>query len=578
MPALVTNKFRIHNAKQFVEAFDEVSYSSGGTVTDSSGLLNTNMYLFIGKVTAWSDDTTPPTPTDAVANTHYENWRDMIAAKKITSSDVSHVVPRKNWTNNTSYFAYTHAEADLHSQDFYVMTDVYNVYKCLANSDTTSAGAVASTSTVKPTGTGTSIIKTSDGYQWKFMYQISAADALKFVTPNYIPVDTVRRANGYLANTYDNSPGQNQYDVEVAAGSSGNGSIETVHLTTRGSGYLGEAGTLTAVTNSSTFTIAGAAFVNDDCIVNNDIYMTSGNASGQGGTIIDFVTSSKVVTINTSGGGTAVGFANTPAATDTYTIGPKVVVSGDGQGANVKCTVNASGAVNAVGIIAGGNNYSNATISIVANTSQSGTLSNPSPAAALTPIVGPAGGHGSDAVKELGGYYVITNARLEYSESNNFTTNNDFRKVGLVAQPKFANGDFATSSVIDQATTIVLSSWNGTQYSADELITGATSGCTGRVVDFTGNNTLRMTDIIPSGNSTTAGYNGVYGYFTNTEIIAANTTGAGGSGASATANGSGAISGGDLTRFSGDVLYVENRSPVTRASDQIEDIKLVVEF
>ena len=25
MPAIVTNKFRIHNAKQFVEAFDEVS-------------------------------------------------------------------------------------------------------------------------------------------------------------------------------------------------------------------------------------------------------------------------------------------------------------------------------------------------------------------------------------------------------------------------------------------------------------------------------------------------------------------------------------------------------------------------
>ena len=577
MPALVTNKFRLHNAKQFVEAFDEVSFSSGGTVTDSSGLLNTNMYLFIGKVTAWDDDSTPPSPTDAVANTYYGNWRDMIAAKKITSSDVSHTIPRKNWTNNTSYFAYTHAEADLFSQDFYVMTDVYNVYKCLANSDTTSAGAVASTSTVKPTGTGTSIVKTADGYQWKFMYQISAADALKFVTPNYIPVDKVRRANGYLANTYDNSPGQNQYDVEVAAGSSGNGSIETIHLTTRGANYLGESGSLTAVTNSSTFTISGATFVNNDCIVNNDIYMTSGDAAGQGGTIIDFVTSSKVVTINTNNGGTAVGLANTPAAADTYTIGPKVVVSGDGQAANVKCTVNASGSINAVGIIAGGNTYSNATISIVANAAQSGTLSNPT-VGALTPIIGPAGGHGSDAVRELGGYYVVTNARLEYSESNNFTTNNDFRKVGLLAQPKYANGDFATASVLDQATTIVLSSWNGTQYSADELITGATSGCTGRVVDFTGNNTLRMSDIIPSGNSIVAGFNGVYGYFSNAEVIAANTTGAGGSGASATANGSGAVTGGDLTRFSGDILYVENRSPVTRASDQIEDIKIVVEF
>ncbi len=183
-----------------------------------------------------------------------------------------------------------------------------------------------------------------------------------------------------------------------------------------------------------------------------------------------------------------------------------------------------------------------------------------------------------DAVKELGGYYVLTNARLEYSESNNFTTNNDFRKVGLLAQPKWANGDFSTASVIDQATTVVITSWNGTQYAADELVTGSTSGATGRVIDYTSNNTLRLSDIVPAGNSSTAGYNGIYGYFTNSEVIAANSVGTGGSGASATANGSGAVTGGDLSRFSGDILYVENRSPVTRASDQIEDVKLIIEF
>ena len=152
MAALVTNKFRIHNAKQFIEAFDEVSFTSGAAVTDSSGLLNSNMYLFIGKVTGWSDDASPPSPTDSVANTHYENWRDMIAAKKITSSDVSHAIPRKNWTNNTNYIAYTDNTSTLHSQDFYVMTTDFNVYKCLANNDTTSAGAVGTTSTVQPTG------------------------------------------------------------------------------------------------------------------------------------------------------------------------------------------------------------------------------------------------------------------------------------------------------------------------------------------------------------------------------------------------------------------------------------------
>ena len=571
MAALVTNKFRIHNAKQFIEAFDEVSFTSGAAVTDSSGLLNSNMYLFIGKVTGWSDDASPPTPTDSVANTHYENWRDMIAAKKITSTDVSHVIPRKNWTNNTNYFAYTDNTSTLFSQDFYVMTGDYNVYKCLSNSETNSSGTTASTSTTKPTGTGTAIISTADGYKWKFMYQIPASDALKFVTPNYIPVDKVRRANSYLANTYDSAPGQVQFDVETAAAAAGggNGAIEVVHLTTRGLQYLGEVGNVSAVTNTTTVTITGTSLAADDCIVNNDIYFTSGDASGEGGTITDYNGTTKVVTFTPA--------ITAPSATDGYAIGPKVVISGDGQGANVRCTTNSTGGINATAIIAGGNNYSNASISIISNASQSNSF-NPSPTAVLTPIIGPKGGHGSDAVDELGGFFTLINSRLEYSESNNFTTDNDFRKVGLLAQPKFSNGDFANTSVVDQATAAVVSSWNGTAFSVDELVTGATSGATGRVVDFTGNNTIRMTDIIPSGNSTTAGYNGIYGYFTNTEVIAANTVGGGGSGASATANGSGAVTGGDLQRFSGDIIYVENRSPISRATDQIEDIKLIIEF
>ena len=571
MAALVTNKFRIHNAKQFIEAFDEVSFTSGAAVTDSSGLLNSNMYLFIGKVTGWSDDTSPPSPTDSVANTHYENWRDMIAAKKITASDVSHVIPRKNWTNNTNYFAYTDNTSTLFSQDFYVMTGDYNVYKCLSNSETNSSGTTASTSTTKPTGTGTAIISTADGYKWKFMYQIPASDALKFVTPNYIPVDKVRRSNGYLANTYDSAPGQVQFDVETAtaAAGGGNGAIEVVHLTTRGLQYLGEVGNVASVTNTTTVTIIGTSIGADDSLVNSDIYFTSGDASGEGGTITDYNGTTKVVTFTPA--------ITAPSATDGYAIGPKVVISGDGQGGNVRCTVNSTGGINATAIIAGGNNYSNASISIISNASQSNSF-NPSPTAVLTPIIGPKGGHGSDAVDELGGFFTLINSRLEYSESNNFTTDNDFRKVGLLAQPKFSNGDFANTSVVDQATAAVVSSWNGTAFSVDELVTGATSGATGRVVDFTGNNTIRMTDIIPSGNSTTAGYNGIYGYFTNTEVIAANTVGGGGSGASATANGSGAVTGGDLQRFSGDIIYVENRSPISRATDQIEDIKLIIEF
>ena len=58
MPAIVTNKFRIHNSEQFLEAFSEAS--------------GTNQYIFIGKVSPWEEhqaggacvniDSAPPSP------------------------------------------------------------------------------------------------------------------------------------------------------------------------------------------------------------------------------------------------------------------------------------------------------------------------------------------------------------------------------------------------------------------------------------------------------------------------------------------------------------------------------------
>ena len=547
MPAIVTNKFRIHNAKQFVEAFDEITYTSGNAITDASGLLNTHMYLFIGKVTAWADDTAPPTPTDSVSNTVYNHWRDMIAAKKIGSTDISHVAPRYNWTTGTNYFAYLHSNNSLFDQQFYVMTDDYNVYKCLSNNNTDGA------STTKPSGTGTAIVSTGDGYKWKFLYQISAARALKFVTPSYIPTQRVRKANLAIANTTDSSF---QYAVEIAANTSGNGAIEVVHVTSGGSNYRFETGSLATFTETTTTAKISGTGLSDDYIIGSDIYFTSGDQSGKGGTITDFVASTDVVTW-------APATSAAPATGDTYSIGPKVTITGDGHGGNVRATNTASGVLGDIVVVAGGNNYGNA-VATVTTTSGVGTQGS---GAALVPVIGPRGGHGDDAIEELGGFFVMVNSRLEYGESGNFTTNNDFRKIGLVAQPLFANGDVATSSTIDQCVTVTIQSWNSTAYAEDETVTGALSGATGKVVDFKSNTTLRLVDVT-TGTGTTTGYDGIAGSFRANEVLA---------GASASANSS-AVAGGDLKKFSGDVLYVENRSPVTRADDQIEDVKLIIEF
>jgi hypothetical protein len=59
MAKLVTTKFKIHNAEQFIESLEETSA--------------TNLYLYIGKVQEWDDENAPPAPNEAVANTLYNS-------------------------------------------------------------------------------------------------------------------------------------------------------------------------------------------------------------------------------------------------------------------------------------------------------------------------------------------------------------------------------------------------------------------------------------------------------------------------------------------------------------------------
>jgi len=202
MASIVTSKFRVHNAQQFVESFSETS--------------NTVMYLFVGKNTAFPDDNNPPTPVNSTANIEFTPWRDMFGAKRIQSTDVTHAIERYNWTSGTVYDAYDDQDTNLLDDDFYVLTEDYNVYKCLFN-----AGGTASTT--KPTGVSTLQFTTADGYIWKYMYTVTTSNALKFLTNDYIPVQTLASDDG-----------TDQWDVQAAAV---NGGIHVIKVTAGGSGY-----------------------------------------------------------------------------------------------------------------------------------------------------------------------------------------------------------------------------------------------------------------------------------------------------------------------------------------------------
>ena len=173
MAAIITEKFRTHNAKQFKEDF---SASEGASST----------YIFIGRSFAWPNDAVPTAPANSVGE-ELDAWSDMIALKKVPTGDVTHGLVRYNWTENVVYDEYQHdvsasntstatSSSNIYDSRFYVMTEEYNVYKCI-RTGRDGNGAVGASS-VKPVGTSsTTLIETADsgagtgrGYIWTVSY------------------------------------------------------------------------------------------------------------------------------------------------------------------------------------------------------------------------------------------------------------------------------------------------------------------------------------------------------------------------------------------------------------------------
>ena len=240
MAAIITEKFRTHNARQFVEDFEE------------NGQTN---YIFIGRPQPWPDDNIPPDPANAEAE-EISTYEDMVALKKVSGTDISHGLVRYNWTSGVIYDEYrddysssTKTPGTDVSNIFdgrgYVITEDFNVYKCLRTGRNSSGTAVAST--VKPNSVDlTDPQVTVDdntsgglGYMWKFMYSLGASDVIKFVTNDFIPVKTIGAKSavdgsvgGFGVTAADD--GSAQWDVENAAV---DGAIYHYVVTSGGSGY-----------------------------------------------------------------------------------------------------------------------------------------------------------------------------------------------------------------------------------------------------------------------------------------------------------------------------------------------------
>ena len=485
MAAIITNKFRINNAEQFVESFSETSAET--------------YYLFIGRAHAWASDAdvqgntiaegtdaSPPTPNDDVTSEFY-NYDDMLGAKIIASSDVSRVIPRRNWTTGTTYDMYEHnigsgntsnsGATNLYDSTFVVMNSSYAVYKVIEND-----GATAST--VEPTSTSNSIFETSDGYRWKYMYSLTSAETLNFMSTDFIHCST---------------------DSTVSAAAV-DGALDTILVVAGGSSY------------------------------------------------------------NTSSGSTI----------------SAIPIRGDGSSGIASVTVS-SGAITAATVTTAGTGYTYAYITnadIIAATNAGGAGSGVN----LNVIIPPKGGHGANALKELGSFYVMLNKSLVGAEgTSDIGVANDFRRIGLIRNPtNFGTTTVASATTRRQLYAAVFSSVSGT-FTADEEINQASTGAVGKVVEYDSTNKLlywyqtRFPDVgtDSDGNLTAfSGANAITGQSSSASATPLTSSSTDVNGVSITSG----YSNPELAYDSGDILYVEERSPITRASDQTENIKLIIEF
>jgi hypothetical protein len=194
----------------------------------------------------------------------------------------------------------------------------------------------------------------------------------------------------------------------------------------------------------------------------------------------------------------------------------------------------------------------------------------------LRAIIPPHPNHGYDPINELGATGVMISTELEYDENAKLTTVNDYRRVMLLANPQLPTGNVANGDFYRQTYDCVIASNTGT-FVPDDIITVSNTAyaVTGRVVDVVTENAstvMRITDVNDKGRTgLVVSANAQIAFMPGDTVTK--------SGKSATfASTNTAISVPELEPFTGQIIYVNHHTTITRKSNKIEQFKIVFQF
>ena len=521
MAAVVTDQFRIQNANNFIDSVLNANNSYYVFV----GLSNpgsTNNPVGFGRTTTWGNDLAP-LPDNPIDNLQYlSHYRDTaLYGKKITGENVRRVIKKITWTSRTRYDMYRHD---------------YSVKNRSVNSD-----------------------------------------RARLYDSNYYVINSDYRVYICLYNgsSGDNPQGNTSKDEPIFT------DLEPSSAGESGDGYIWK----------YLFTIAPSDVIKFDSIeyivlpnnwsTSNDYQIRSVRDAGDSRVNNNQI---KIVYIEDGGGG------------GVYQSGTYPIL-GDGTGGEVNITVDSSGKITNTRVVNGGKNY---TFGIV-DLKRSGTISAAN-RAKLIPIIPPSRGHGYDIYTELGADKVMVYSRFDDS-TKDFPTDTKFAQIGIIKNPeRYESSDLMTSSnysalgaiklqsVVSTpvvGTAITQSRSDGRQASgyvaSYDSTTGVLKYYQDRSLYFPANNV----DQLDSNDITNQGQ--VLDFESSSESIAP----FGGSvaiaftGSTTTVNSklvslgvtfTSGLANPEINKSTGDIIYIDNRSLVSRDSRQKEDIKIILEF
>ena len=580
MAAIITSIFRFHNAEQFKESFSDAAA--------------TNYYMFIGRPSAFASGTTggsdsaPPTPVDNRRSEAY-NWDDMLAAKKIDSTGVTHAIPRRDLdvSGATTYDMYrpnyssantaTSTATTLFDSTFYFMTSAYRVYKILENNGNSAWTAAEPTST-------SPIPFAAGGYTIKYMFTLSTTQVQNFLTPDFIPVLTSAESGNARTD----------------------GGLDVVKVTTAGLSLVG--GSVWADTADRTIVNVPVRGDGTGALCSVVIGGTSGSLDG---TIT-------TVTVNTQGSG----YTHATILPDdikeqhdiqhsgvlTFSANPvfEVVIGPDGgHGSNPARELGGHFCLTDVKLqqteafdFSVVNDFRQ--IGIVRSPYSYGTTSNfTGSTCRQTFSVKLASNSGTFTVDEKISQTISAQSIDSMTvDGSVITVNTDAaHQLATGQMVKIANGSFAggaqtghqgthhiTKTDADTFTFTVSSSRTPTGLFTVGSAVYTTFIPQGIVVEWDATNKILFyVQNVYDNQGTDATYKQTIPFSGNSTITGAtsNATGVPDVASSATVNNTVFVAGyasPELQPDSGDVIYIENRKPISRASDQTEDVKLVVEF